>query len=186
MTGLTVGLSAVACVYLLRRAIEEGIPRIPLVLSIAAGLWVFIAAPQTFAEVLVWSVAALLVWLSDRSVAREEQLFALPLGYLLGAATPYFAFFLWEYLSALPNLAAPLIICFALIAGLVLCGISGAVLSLWSAALSLGLFAQLATAAPVLLCCLGAMAFARTRPRLAYGIAFAAPVLVGLLKGTPA
>lgn len=177
MASLTFGLLALACTFVVPPAQDSRLSQLFWAGAFGSAVAVFLTAPNAFAEVLIWALAALVVWLLYRGPSRPEVFFALIAGGLLASAAPYLGLTLGQYFDAPPLLAASLVTCLAILAGTVLCGVAGGVMALISAALALGQFAQPLSGTAVLCVGLVAMLLARSTPRLSSALPLVAPLI---------
>ncbi len=149
MTGLSMGLFALASALLLaplaRGALTDGL----WILGLAAALLVFVSDPRPFIFVLGWASVGVLICLSDRSGNVAGFVKAAVTGYLLGAAA-----------AALPavsigsvTLVAPAIAAgtsaLVFLAGFVQARWHGVAFALLSGALGLGSLDHVQSAAPM-------------------------------------
>lgn len=180
MTGLSLGLFGLSTAMLLDALTLRRAGQLSWLLAALAGLAVFIAAPAPHAEVAVWALASLLLWSIDRTDRPTGQLAAALSGYLVGDSAPWIALPLDGPLQLPHGAAEALAMALALLVGAALAGPPGALSAAITAALPLGLFADLQTGSALLGIVLLTAAGLRGQVAMISGVLLLIPLLAFL------
>lgn len=151
MPGLTIGLAGVSAAFMTQAVARGHFEQFFWAVATCAALVVFVGDPLPFNQVTIWAGAAAVVWFLDNGGAKPAIFFGGVAGFLIGSSAPYLAFAFGDGFAVLLEIPTVLVALGSACAGLWLAGVWGGAMAILAAALPLGLYAQPATAAAVLL-----------------------------------